>query len=69
MTEMLEPIYKVGVVIGIFSLYSLFTWGLGAIFMHDQYDTLPSAIMAWLIGAVAFLILAVYTLSLLGRWG
>lgn len=67
MTETLDAIYKVGLVIGIFSLYSLFTRGIGAIITADSYDTLPSAIAAWLIGAIAFVALACFTLFLLGR--
>lgn len=69
MTGALDAVYKIGMVLGILGLYSILTWGIGAMIIHDEYDALPTAIAAWLIGAFAFLILACYTLSLLGRWG
>lgn len=69
MTGAMDAVYKIGMLLGILSVYSFITWGLGAIFTCDEPDTLPAAIIAWITGAILFVLLAVYTLSLLGRWG
>ena len=69
MTETLDAVYKIGMVLGILGIYSLITWGFGAIITCDEPDALPAAIIAWITGAILFMLLSVYTLSLLGRWG
>ena len=61
-------IYRIGVVIGIIAIYSLVTWGLGAIINHNEYDDEGTAVGAWLVGIVLFLILAIFTLEKFGLW-
>jgi hypothetical protein len=63
----MDVIYKVGVVIGIIAIYSLVTWGFGAM-LSESGDDLGSAAMAWLFGAIFFLILAIFTMEKFGLW-
>lgn len=65
----LDTLYKIGVSIGIIAIYSLITWGLGAILSQDKSDDASAAISAWCIGLIMFLILAVFTLENCGLWG
>ena len=63
----MQVIYKLGVVIGIIAIYSLITWGLGAM-LSESGDDLGGAAMAWLFGAIFFLILAIFTMEKFGLW-
>lgn len=63
----MNVIYKIGVIIGIAAIYSLITFGLGAIFGHDEDDTC-AVMWAWLIGASIFLLLAIFTMEKFGIW-
>ena len=64
----MDTIYKIGVVIGIIAIYSLVTWGIGAIITSDNYDDGAAAAAAWMIGMVAFVALAAFTLERFGLW-
>ena len=64
----MDVIYKVGVTIGIIAIYSLVTWGLGAIVNHNEFDDAGDAAGAWMVGLVLFLILAFFTLEKFGLW-
>ena len=64
----METIGKIGIVIGITAIYSLITWGLGAVINHNEYDDAGCAIGAWLVGMIFFLILAIFTLEKFGLW-
>ena len=64
----MQVIYKLGVVIGIIAIYSLVTWGLGALINQNEFDDTGVAIGAWLIGMLAFVVLAVFTLEKFGLW-
>lgn len=64
----MNTIYKIGVVIGIIAIYSLVTWGLGALINQNEFDDTGDAVGAWLIGMVLFLMLAVLTLEKFGLW-
>lgn len=64
----MNTIYKIGVVIGIIAIYSLVTWGLGAIITSDLHDSEATAIVAWVHGMVAFVLLAIFTLEKFGLW-
>ena len=64
----MNTIYKIGVVIGIIAIYSLVTWGLGAIITSDLNDFEVTAIVAWAHGMVAFVLLAIFTLEKFGLW-
>lgn len=64
----MQVIYKLGVVIGIIAIYSLVTWGLGAIINQNEFDDTGTAAGAWLIGTVLFLILAIFTMEKFGLW-
>ena len=61
-------IYKLGVMIGIFAIYSLVTWGLGALINQNEFDDTGTAVGAWLIGMVLFLILSIFTMEKFGLW-
>ena len=61
-------IYKLGVMIGIFAIYSLVTWGLGALINHNEFDDTGVAVGAWLIGMLAFVFLAIFTMEKFGLW-
>ena len=60
--------YKIGVIIGIIAIYSLVTWGLGALINHNDFDDTGVAVGAWMVGMVAFVVLAVFTLERFGLW-
>jgi hypothetical protein len=62
----MNMLYKIGIVIGIVAIYSLITWGLGAMFSDN--DDIQAAAVAWATGAIAFLILAIFTMEKLGLW-
>lgn len=64
----MDVIYKVGVIVGIIAIYSLVTWGIGAITTSGDYDDGAAAAVAWTIGMVAFVALAVFTLERFGLW-
>lgn len=64
----MQVIYKIGVVIGIIAIYSLVTWGLGALVNHNEFDDTGAAVGAWSIGMVLFLMLAVFTMEKFGLW-
>ena len=63
----MQVIYKLGVVIGIIAIYSLITWGLGAM-LSESGDDLGGAAMAWAFGMIFFLILAIFTMEKFGLW-
>lgn len=63
----MNTLYKLGVVIGIIAIYSLITWGLGAM-LSESGDDFGGAAMAWLFGMIFFLMLAVFTMEKFGLW-
>lgn len=63
----MNALYKLGVVIGIIAIYSLTTWGLGAVFSESGND-LSGAFLAWMFGMILFLFLAVFTMEKFGLW-
>ena len=65
----MNTIYKVGVIIGILAIYSLVTLGIGAfILAKDNCNEEQCLAIAWFVGALAFLVLAVFTLEKFGLW-
>ena len=65
----MNNIYKFGVVIGILVLYSLATLGLGCFLAAINGESIDMGFfMAWALGVVAFLILAIFTLEKFGLW-
>ncbi len=64
----MNALYKLGVIIGIIAIYSLITWGLGAIITSDNYNSDAPAIGAWMIGMLAFVFLAIFTMEKFGLW-
>lgn len=65
----MDVFYKVGVTIGICFLYMFLTWGLAGLMTFDEKDDFKSAAVAWLIGMVSFIILAIFTLEKFNLWG
>ena len=63
----MNALYKLGVIIGIIAIYSLFTWGFGAM-LSESGDDFRGAAMAWLFGMIFFLILAIFTMEKFGLW-
>lgn len=63
----MNALYKLGVIIGIIAIYSLITWGLGAI-CSESGDDFGGAAFAWLYGMIFFMILAIFTLERFGLW-
>ncbi len=63
----MNALYKLGVVIGIIAIYSLTTWGLGAVFSESGND-IGGAAMAWLFGMIFFLMLSIFTMEKFGLW-
>lgn len=65
----MDVFYKVGVTVGIFFLYMLLTWGLAGLITLCEEDDFKSAVLAWLFGMIAFIILAIFTLEKFNLWG
>lgn len=63
----MQVIYKLGVIIGIIAIYTLITWGLGAM-LSESGDDFGGVAMAWLFGMIFFLILAIFTMEKFGLW-
>lgn len=65
----MNNIYKFGVVIGILALYSLATLGIGCFSAAINDDSTDMGFfIAWALGVIAFLILAIFTLEKFGLW-
>ena len=58
----------IGIAVGIAFVYSLLTWGL-PIWLSTSADDFDIAAAAWVIGAIAFLILAIFALTKFGLCG
>ncbi len=58
----------IGIAIGIAFVYSLLTWGL-SIWLSTSADDFDIAATAWFIGAIAFILLAIFTLTKFGLMG
>lgn len=65
----MDVIYKIGVIIGIIAIYTLVTMGLGALFTLSSKDSTESMVCSWGIGLVAFIVLAIFTLTKFNLWG
>jgi len=59
----MDTFYKIGVVIGIAVIYGFITMGLAALFTITDSDEVKTPVLAWLIGGVAFIVLAIFTLT------
>lgn len=59
----------IGIAIGIAFVYSLLTWGLSMIWLSPSADDFDIAATAWFIGAIAFILLAIFTLTKFGLMG
>ena len=66
----MNDLYKLGVIVGIMVVYAFITIGLGAFLasINDEGDMGMAFFIAWMIGLVAFLVLAVFTLQKFGLW-
>ena len=66
----MSGIYKLGVVIGIIVIYSLATLFAGALsnYIIGSDDKWPMFCMAWVVGVLAFIGLATFTLEKFGLW-
>ena len=64
----MEVLYKVGIVVGIIVVYAFATLGLAAVITFGQDDPEATGFFGWLIGLVAFVVLAVFTLEKFGLW-
>lgn len=63
----MNALYKIGVTIGIIAIYSLITWGLGAMF-SESGDDFGGAFFAWMLGMIFFMMLAIFTMEKFGLW-
>ena len=64
----MNEIYKLGVVVGILVIYSLVTLGIATVATASEGDTGFTFGIAWLVGMIAFLILATFTMEKFGLW-
>lgn len=66
----MNNLYKLGVVAGIIVVYVFVTIGLGTFIasINDDGDIDMAFCIAWIIGLIAFLVLAVFTLQKFGLW-
>ena len=63
----MNNLYMIGVTVGIIVVYSFVTLGLGAFIASISDGDIDMALfIAWMIGLVAFLVLAVFTLENFG---
>jgi biotin transporter BioY len=65
----MENFYKIGVVIGIVVIYGFATMGLAALFTITDSDEVMTPVLAWIIGGIAFIALAIFTLTKFNLWG
>lgn len=65
----METFYKIGVVIGIAVIYGFVTIGLAAVFTMTDSDEIMTPVLAWIIGGIAFIVLAIFTLTKFNLWG
>lgn len=67
----MDVIYKIGVIIGIIAIYTLVTMGLGALLnlFFSSDDDIGNLICSWGIGLIAFIALAIFTLTKFNLWG
>lgn len=66
----MNNLYKLGVVVGIIAVYGFGTLALGAFIaaISEADDIGVAFLIAWILGLVAFLMLAVFTLEKFGLW-
>ena len=64
----MNGIYKLGVVVGILVIYVLATFGIATVVTATEEDYGLTCFCAWLVGVLAFLMLAVFTLEKFGLW-
>lgn len=65
----MDILYKVGIVVGIIVVYAFATLGLAAVITFSQDGPSDATgFFGWLIGLVAFVVLAVFTLEKFGLW-
>ena len=65
----MDTFYKIGVVIGIAVIYGFATMGLAALFTITDSDEVMTPVFAWIIGGIAFIALAIFTLTEFNLWG
>lgn len=66
----MELIYKLGIVCGIIIIYVFFTFGLASLLTSAEFDDdTKTVIVAWMLGALAFLVLAIFTMNKFNLWG
>ncbi len=65
----METFYKIGVIIGIAVIYGFATMGLAALFTITDSDEVMTPVLAWIIGGIAFIVLAIFTLTKFNLWG
>lgn len=65
----MDTFYKIGVVIGIAVIYGFATMGLAALFTITDSDEVMTPVLAWIIGGIAFIVLAIFTLTKFNLWG
>lgn len=66
----MNSLYKLGVIVGIIVMYGAVTLGFGAFIaaINDEGNIDMLLFVAWMMGLVAFLALAVFTLQQFGLW-
>lgn len=64
----MDVFYKVGVIIGIAVIYGFVTMGLATLFTITDSDEVMTPVLAWIIGGVAFIVLAIFTLTKFNLW-
>ena len=65
----MDTFYKIGVVIGIAVIYGFATMGLAVLFTITDSDEITTPVLAWIIGGIAFIALAIFTLTKFNLWG
>lgn len=65
----METFYKIGVVIGIAVIYGFATIGLALLITINDNDEITTPVCAWIIGGIAFMVLAIFTLTKFNLWG
>ncbi len=69
----MQIFYMIGVVVGIFYVYTIATWVVGfvftALFGDKESDNMFTvSVVAWIAGMVAFIVLTIYTLNKFNLW-
>lgn len=64
----MNVICNIGIIFSIVVIYSVVTWGFGALINHNELDDAGNAIGAWTVGAILFMTFVFFIIDKFGLW-